>query len=80
MTELMQGQRVERIVGMRPIHVAPDIADPGQNMMGILTHGSGEYPFACFGEEDAGELPDYGAATMAGTLKKSHRVYSGPGA
>lgn len=69
LTELMQGQWMERIEGMRPIHVKPDIADPKQNRMGILTHGFGMYPFDCFGEKAAGELPDYGAATMGETLK-----------
>lgn len=68
LTELLQGQRMERITGMRPICVKPDIADPKNNVMGILTHGIGEYPYGCFGEDAAGELPDYGADTMEETL------------
>lgn len=68
LSELMQGQRMERVTGMRPIHAAPDIADPKQNIMSILTHGFGAYPFECFGEDAAGELPCYGADTMEETL------------
>jgi len=69
LTELMQGRRMKPIMGMRPIHAAPHIGDPEENMMGILTHGSGQFPFACFGEDTAGELPDYGADTMGETLR-----------
>lgn len=69
LTELMQGQEIGRILGMRPIHVRPDRADIKKNIMGILTHGFGEYPFTCFSEESAGELPDYGAATLGETMK-----------
>ena len=79
LTELMQGQHIEHIAGMRPIHVKPDIADPTQNRMGILVNGFGAYPFDCFGEKAAGELPDYGAAGLGETLSNLTELVRGLG-
>lgn len=80
LTELMQGQRAGNVMGMQPIHVDPPIPDQGQNMIGILTHGIGAYPFACFaGGTDGAALPDYSASTSRGTLANLIRLAQGLG-
>ncbi len=50
MTELLQGQDINRMMGMREFSFRAG-ADDDNNFMGILVHGSGVYPSELFGPQ-----------------------------
>lgn len=62
LTELLQGQDIGRMMGMREFSFRED-KDPA-NLMGILVHGSGVYPSEFFGSQSSYEFrpwPDIAA-------------------
>ncbi len=50
LTELLQGQNIARMMGMREFSYRAG-AEAGNNLIGILVHGSGVYPSEFFGSQ-----------------------------
>jgi ribosomal protein S12 methylthiotransferase accessory factor len=71
LTELLQGQDIERMMGMREFSYGGR-ADDAANIIGILVNGSGVYPPEFFGLQPScgfREWPEVDAATNKGLLR-----------
>lgn len=76
LTELLQGQDIRRMMGMREFSYR-DGPDGAGNLMGILVHGSGVYPPEFFGPEESygfREWPEVEADSNKGFLRHLLRL------
>ncbi|GAA0178671.1 hypothetical protein SH2C18_16830 [Clostridium sediminicola] len=48
LNELLQGQDINQMMGMKKFHYKKNIKDPAKNLMKILENGSGHYPSELF--------------------------------
>lgn len=48
LTELLQGQNIYKMKGLKDFYVTPPVEDASNNVMGILVNGSGYYPKEIF--------------------------------
>lgn len=52
LTELLQGQKLSEMKGMRPYDHDSDVASSGDNIYGILINGCGNYPYTFFCDQE----------------------------
>lgn len=59
LTELLQGQDVRRMLGVKEFSYNNDIKDMATNLMGILVNGSGYYPTELFSSKFSYEFKEF---------------------
>ncbi|MCT4565978.1 MAG: YcaO-like family protein [Maledivibacter sp.] len=59
LTELLQGQNIKNMMGLRDFSYKPNIADEQDNLLNILVNGSGIYPSQLFSHNFSYEFKEF---------------------